>query len=947
MNANRWQKVKRILENVLELEPAARRSYLVETCGDDGDLLREVEVLLDFDDPDADLLEQTAYAAVFVENSRSLVGEQIDKYKLIDELGVGGMGSVYLAERIDGAFDQRVALKLIKRGMDSEAILRRFFTERQILASLQHPNIAHLIDGGTTNEGLPFFVMEFVEGVSIMEYANRENLDLDDRLKLFCEVCSAVTFAHQSLIIHRDLKPSNILVTDGGAPKLLDFGIAKLLRSETGNAATATQNFIFTPEYASPEQVRGEKLTTATDIYSLGVILYELLTDDRPYETDSKNISEIIQAVCEKEPERPSSVVSRSLTTGRNKTSENSEPKTKDEGQRTKPQALRGDLDNIILKSLRKEPERRYLSVEQFSEDIRRYLKGLPVTASKDTWSYRSSKFVRRNRIGVVAATLILVTLLGGLAATLYQANKAQQRFNDVRQIANSFLFEFHDAIENLPGSTPARELVVKRAIEYLDILAAESGDDAAIQRELATAYEKIGKIQGNSYYSNLGDTDGAVKSYNQSLGIRRRLADVDPNNRELQHELASSHEGVGDMQYTLNDLTGGLRSYESAVAIRETISAAEPNNLEYRYALANVLGKRGDISGMEGFPNLGDTAGALDSYRRVVALFEELVKAEPENEKYKLGFATMLQLSGMLLTTTGDAKAAIGNGQKSIAIFESLIAADPTNAKYVTGLMMGLITMRFPLLEEGRSAEAIENARRVIRTVEKQAAEDPKNAQLRRSLSVSYNSLGTSFLRSGDAKGALESYRRSLAITEERLAADPSSAENRRDVSLTKQFLAEAQSAVGEYDAALANFRESILSIETELQTDDSNIQIKDDLAMCLVNIGKILVADGDLGGAADAFRRAIPLAEDVVEKSRFNVRFKSRHADSFSEAGKAFAKLAATQGGQERESTKTEACKYLERSFEIWNGMRQAGTLSTIYLERPAEVRKELANC
>ena len=313
MDSEKWKEIKAILEKALELSTAAARSeYLTAACNDDEDLRREVESLLEFDDVQADLLENPAFESVFDanKNGNSVIGTQIDKYKIIGALGAGGMGAVYLAERADGAFKQKVALKLIKRGMDSDAVLQRFYNERQILASLEHPNIAHLVDGGTTSDGLPFFVMEYVEGETIIEYAKRENLAFEEKLNLFREVCAAVSFAHQNLIVHRDLKPSNILVTKDGKAKLLDFGIAKLFKSETA-AETATQIQIFTPEYASPEQVRGEKLTTATDIYSLGAILYELLTGARPYQSAGKNISEIIRAVCETEPVRPSSVISR------------------------------------------------------------------------------------------------------------------------------------------------------------------------------------------------------------------------------------------------------------------------------------------------------------------------------------------------------------------------------------------------------------------------------------------------------------------------------------------------------------------------------------------------------------------------------------------------------------------------------------------------------------
>ncbi len=954
MNPEQWQKVKNILEDALEKSPEARSIYLDEVCGTNENLRREVEKLLKFEQIESDVLEQTAVSAVLENGSfaKNLHGKQIGNYKITGELGTGGMGAVYLAERVDGEFSQTVALKLIKRGMDSDAVLRRFINERQILASLEHPNIARLIDGGTTSDGLPFFVMEYVEGTTILEFAESKNLNLEERLNLFREVCAAVSFAHQNLVIHRDLKPSNVLVTNDGKVKLLDFGIAKLLKSDEENQ-TATQMQIFTPEYASPEQVRGEKLTTATDIYSLGAILYELLTGNRPYKTESKNIAEIIKSVCETEPIRPSSVVSSQQSAVSKKTKDieqqttNDEQKTNPKSKIQNPKSLRGDLDNIILKSLRKEPERRYSSVEQFAEDIRRHQIGLPVSASRATWSYRASKFIQRNRIGAAAAALILLTLLAGLGATLYQRNKAQRRFNDVRQLANSFLFEFHDAIENLPGSTPARELVVRRAIEYLDNLAAESENDPVLQRELGTAYAKIGLIQGNSYHSNLGDTDGAMKSYRRSLEIRQKLVDKEPRNRVLLHDLADSHEGVGDILYTVSDLKGGLQSYEKAVVIRERIVAEEPDNPDYRYSLANVLGKRGDISGMEGFPNLGDLPTALESYRKVVALYEELVKTTPDKEKYQLGYATNLHFFAMLQTVTGDSKGAISNGRKAVSIMEKLIAANPNNAKHETHLMSALIFMRYPLIEEGQTSEAVENARRVIRTMEKMVAEDPKNAFARRSLSVSYNSLGICLLKGGKPQEAIESHRRSLSIVEELSAADPSNGENLRDVSMTKQFLAEAQMAAGENEAALTNFRQSVSFLEERLKIGADSIQIKDDLAVCLIDIGKILAAKGDFNEAAEHFRRALPLAEEAIQKAPLNVRVKSRHALSYLEAGKTLINSPRTKKDTAGEKTKRDACAYLERSLNLWNEMRQANILSSININRPNEAEKELAAC
>lgn len=946
MDSQRWQTIKQILEKAIDLNPEERSSYLADVCGEDAELLREAEALLEYSDPDADVLEMPAFSGITGQTGGSLIGEKIGSYKVVAELGAGGMGSVYLASRVDGAFKQDVALKLIKRGMDSDAILKRFYTERQILASLQHPNIAHLIDGGTTEHGLPFFVMEYVDGLSIMDYAEREDLDLSERLKMFTEVCGAVTFAHQNLIIHRDLKPSNILVTDSGSPKLLDFGIAKLLRPEASGAETATQNFIFTPEYASPEQVRGEKLTTASDIYSLGVILYELLTGSRPHKADGGNISEIIRAVCDSEPERPSSVVSRA-STGPKDTIENERKTTRHHPQLLKPNALRGDLDNLILKALRKEPERRYSSVEQLKDDILNHLAGLPVTASADTWSYRSIKFIRRNRIGVAASALILITILVGIGATLYQAKKAEARFNDVRQLANSFLFEFHDAIEDLPGSTPARELVVKRAVEYLDKLAAESVNDPTIQRELATAYEKVGRIQGNSYYSNLGDTDGATKSYNRSLEIRQLLADANPKDLALQQELANSYEGVGDMLYTGNNLVAGLASYEKAVAIREAVLAAEPANLNNRFDLATVLGKRGDIKGMEGFPNLGDTPGALESYKRAVSHCDLLLEAEPTNTKFRSGFASLLSFSAMLQTVTGDTKGAIESGKRAVDITESLLAADPNSTKLETQLMSSLVVLRFPLLDEGRTAEAVENARRVIQTMEKLSAVDPKNVQNRRNLSVSYNSLGMCLLKANDPGGAVDSHRRSLAIITEISGSDPASNENARDVVITKQYLAEALFAAGDSKTALAMLRQSIPFYEGAIAADNPDIQTLDDYGLALGNIGKILAATGDLAGAAESFRRALPFAEEVMKKAPHSVRFRTRHALIFFEAGKVFARLSTTEKGEKSEAAKSDSCDFLRRSFGILDALRSSGSLSPIYAGQPEQVAKELSFC
>src|SRR5215813_6893757 len=506
MTPERWRKVEEIFQTAAERPTDLRTAYLTKACSGDETLRAEVESLL------AHEVYDTFIQSVVMDEARrlsgiageSLIGARIDAYRVTSLLGQGGMSTVYLAERDDDQYRKQVALKVVKRGLDTEFVINQFRRERQILASLEHPYIARLLDGGTTPDGLPYFVMEHIEGQPITHYCETNKLSIPERLKLFNLVCAAVAYAHQNLIIHRDLKPSNILVTKGGTPKLLDFGIAKLLDPDPSYEAvtqTAAGARMMTPEYASPEQVCGPFVTAATDIYSLGVVLYELLTGKRPHQIKSYSMQEIAQAVCHTEAEKPSAVGSRQA-----------------KASAKLRRQLAGDLDNIVLKAIRKEPERRYNSIEQFSEDIRRHLKGQPVLARRGTLTYRASKFVRRYRWGIAAVSLVILSLVGGIVMSNYQARRAERRFQQVRKLAHTFLFDVNDKIRDLPGSTEAREVVVKTATEYLDSLAQEAESDPGLQWELMTAYEQVGKIQSAVGGANLGQPEAAMQSYQKAL---------------------------------------------------------------------------------------------------------------------------------------------------------------------------------------------------------------------------------------------------------------------------------------------------------------------------------------------------------------------------------------------------------------------------------------------
>ncbi len=489
--------------------------------------------------------------------------QRIGEYQVLSRIGGGGMGNVFLAQ--DSKLHRKVALKLVRPSMSSSDILRRFEHEERILAKLNHPNIAQLHGAGVAPDGTPYFVMEYVEGLPIDKYCRAHALSLPARLELFRKVCAAVHYAHQHLIIHRDLKPSNILVIENGEPKLLDFGIAKLLEESEPNAETAvTSAGMMTPNYASPEQVRGESITTASDVYGLGVLLYEILTGERPYRVASGRPDEMARAITEREPTRPSMVVLRNDS----------------QIARHDSRSLRGDLDNIVLMAMRKEPQRRYQSVAQFSEDIRRHLAAIPVSAQKDTLRYRSSKFIRRHKVGVMAALLVGATLVAGIVATNFEARRAneqrrraEQRFNEVRRLANSLMFEIHDAVKDLQGATPTRRLIVTRALEYLDGLAREGADNPALQRELATAYEKVGDIQGNPYSANLGDTEGALTSYRKAVRIREHLDQTSATTEE-QLELGRTYRGLGDIMEQKGDIAASIREYRRSLKIFAQLAA-------------------------------------------------------------------------------------------------------------------------------------------------------------------------------------------------------------------------------------------------------------------------------------------------------------------------------------------------------------------------------------
>ena len=798
MTPERWREAQHLFHEAREKLAAERSAFVAAAAAGDAELEAEVVSLLAADADSGGFLETPAAPP---ETPRTRVGA----WQILHEIGHGGMGTVYLGERADGPFRKRVAVKVVRRGMDTEAVLKRFRQERQILAGLEHPNIARLLDGGNTDDGLPYLVMEYVEGEPLTAWCARRGLDVSARLALFRTVCATVQFAHQNLVVHRDLKPGNIIVTADGTPKLLDFGIAKLLNADlagTTRDLTVAGGGAFTPEYASPEQLRGERITTASDVWSLGVLLYELLAGVRPFGAAGAPPGEVAKAVLETEPEKPSAAAAR---VG---------------GERMR-RRLEGDLDMIVLKALRKEPERRYASAEQFSEDLRRHLEGAPVKARRDTFTYRTGKFLARHRTAAAAAALVLVALVGGILATARQARiaeaehaRADRRLEDVRKLASSFLFEFHDAIRNLPGSTPARELIVRRALEYLGTLSKESASDPALQRDLAEAYEKLADVQGVQGGAALGDSAGALASMKTAVQIRERLVGrttADARDRRL---LAKTLASYGAALSTTGDLKGGVAASRRAVEILEAVVREVPGDRDIRRALAEAhffLSNR--------LTTAGEAEGAQLEMRRALAAYESMLAESPRDVRFRRAVALCSKYLASGVAGKGtqsyDPGEALAGYQKSLAIEQDLLAEDPTNALFKRDLSHSLGGCGEALFGLGRPAEGVAAYERAIAIRGELAAADPKDMGIREALARAYSNLGYNLAASGNPRDALARFRKAQPIYDDLLVKDPSNAHVASSRALLEKNVGDAQEALGDVSEAREAFDRAVTAYE------------------------------------------------------------------------------------------------------------------------------------
>jgi eukaryotic-like serine/threonine-protein kinase len=765
MNPERWQQVRELLDRALALQDSERNTFLDQACAGDCELRAEVESLLDSHQRAGSVFLKKPAFDIKGSAPANRVGHRVGVYRLIEQVGRGGMGEVYRAERADGQYDKQVAIKFVRAGYDTAAIIERFRNERQVLASLDHPNIARLLDGGTTEDGVPYLVMELIEGTPIDQYCQVHQLVISERLRLFQQVASAVQYAHQHLVIHRDIKPGNILVTSEGVPKLLDFGIAKILDPSAASQQTAINPM--TPEYASPEQIRGEPVTTATDVYSLGVVLYQLLTERSPYPKDTRTPHELARAICEYEPERPSSVILKSALHAESAQPAQPHSLARQESSAKLRRSLRGDLDTILLRAMHKDRQRRYASVEQFSGDIQRHLEGRPVIARRDSWTYRAGKFAVRHKFGVSATALILLAVAAGVAATIREARvaaanerRAEDRFNDVRKLANSLMFELHDSIRDLPGSTPARKLLVSRALEYLDRLSADAKTDASLQRELAAGYERIGDVQGQPRQANLGDPAAAAVSYRKALAIRESLAGADPNDLEVRRQLCPNYGKLGDLLLSSGDSNAAIQYSQKGLVLAQALSQVSKATAADQLMFAMY---RMDFGFKQVLMAIDRTDG-LDNMRNGAASLERILVLDPQNQRARRTLSlAYTRLAGFLADDDASHPEAMSLYKKAIATKEPLLEADPNNVeiqRLITYDKFGLAQL---LANMHQDDAALQQDTEALSEFEKFAKADPQNVQLQQDIGTVHQHMGQTLFGQGKHALALEQLGLSL----------------------------------------------------------------------------------------------------------------------------------------------------------------------------------------
>ncbi|MGA3046839.1 MAG: protein kinase [Terracidiphilus sp.] len=831
MTPERWEQIRDVLEKALELAPEQRSAFLDEACSSDPSLLGEVEALLACsDDVPSDFLQSSAMVDLLRAEINCIgsvgaleVGQVFaQRFELIRKLGEGGMGQVWLVEQMLPV-RRHVALKLIKAGMYDEAVVQRFQSERQSLAIMDHPGIAKVFEAGTTPQGQPYFVMEYVPGLPITEYCDQKKLTIGDRLELFIQACEGVQHAHQKAIIHRDLKPANILVVevDGKpVPRIIDFGLAKATTPQTASDALKTQfgHFVGTPGYMSPEQADASvpDIDTRTDVYSLGVVLYALLSGREPFESSNRQkqpIDELLRKLREEEPPRPSTRVSAD----HNSSTATAEARSTEPKQLARQ--LRGDLDWITMKALEKNRARRYGAASELAADVHRYLSHEPVLARPASAAYRCGKFIKRHKLALAVATVFALVVVAGAIATLREAQlarlqqaRAEQHFESLRKLTNSMLFEFHDSIENLPGSTSARELVVSRALEYLQQIEADSPGDPATLRDLAAAYERIGRIRAEENHPHLGGAGSlhqAKQLYEKALAIRQRLAAANPGDISLQSDLLGTMALVGAIHYQLGDFDGAAELGQQRLKIDERLAASHDSE-QLEHDIADSL-----IS--NGFLNiwLGDYNSALSDERRALAINQAFFDHDATNLRSARRVLISHNWVAMALKFNRQFAAAADEYRKALQVAGQLAVRDPNNTSVQAFLAGDNEELCKSLAYAGAFSGIRDHCQKAIAMNEGMVKSDKNNVQAVADLASSNVTMGLALYLMHAPGEALVYLRRADSMFRSVAVRDPDPLSNGMVRAVALLYAGRAQASLHQPDSARNNLEQAQTMLE------------------------------------------------------------------------------------------------------------------------------------
>lgn len=820
MTPSDFQRLEKLFEEAVSLPAEQWPRFLDAHCGEEPHLREALERMLRASSAESVLTNAVASALEQASGTESeLAGERLGGYRVLGHLASGGMAHVYRGERADDEFQKQVAIKVIQSGLGTDGFELRFRQERQILASLDHPNCCRLLDGGMTAEGRPYLVMELIDGETITSYATARKLDLRQRLALFRQLCAAVEYVHSNLIVHRDIKPANVLVTANGAVKLMDFGIAKLLGGSAQSGAgelTTSVDRLATPAYGSPEQLRGEAITTASDVYSMGVLLEELLTGNK----------------------RQGDTVASSL-----------------------PEELRA----VLMRATHEEPGRRYQSAGQFSEDIGRYLDGYPVLARPDSWTYRAMKFVRRNRVATAASCLAVAALVGGLLLTMREQRRTKQRFDEVRNLATVFLFEFDNLVSDLPGSTEARRRLVQRALTSLEALSRDAQNDASLQTDIARAYRKVAAIQYMNGRPHLGDRQGAIASIEKELAIRDALARRSPGDVKNRTEIAGAYgfisaalDGVDPKRVKEMDARSG--------AILDQLEKEFPQHPGVLLQVGAHYTRLGLTLHKE-----GKLKESLEAELRAIGLLERVRAVKPDHVEglrflgWSHIYAGDVLGGGGSEVHLGDRKGAIAEMIRGKEVFQDSLKRNPTSGLAVRDIFSadGRIAGTYDMMGEFDKAIAIR--RDVVAHAEARMQRDRNNAEAARDSAVEHSAFGLTLIKAGKLDEAERELQRSAEIDHDRIKRFPQDVRAAVDLASVEHNMGDLLAKRKRFAPAAEHLRQAIALRLDSLKKNPNDQRLLWRQAKTYQRLGEVLSDGGDQAGARAALTEALQQLESV----------------------------------------------------------------------------------